>query len=118
VLISAPNQYQGTKALSTGVAHPCDMDRPQVAFSFALLCGLEGFDGRRDQSRHSDTSRDGSGTKSMKVTRSLVSIVDDDESARESLPDLLKSSALRPVRSDRRKSSSPPIASAKPDGLR
>jgi len=77
-------------ALSTGVAHPCDMDRPQVAFSSALLCGPEGFDGRRDQSRHSDTSRDGSGTKSMKVTRSLVSIVDDDESVRESLPDLLK----------------------------
>jgi len=26
----------------------------------------------------------------MKVTRSLVSVVDDDESVRESLPDLLK----------------------------
>jgi hypothetical protein len=41
--------------LSTGVAHPCDMDRPQVAFSFAILCGPEGFDGRRDQSGHSET---------------------------------------------------------------
>jgi FixJ family two-component response regulator len=30
------------------------------------------------------------GKKSMKVTRSLVSVVDDDESVRESLPDLLK----------------------------
>src|SRR5258708_4969033 len=28
VLISAPNQYQSTMALSTGVAHPWDMDRP------------------------------------------------------------------------------------------
>ena len=33
---------------------------------------------------------DGCGQKSMKVTRSLVSVVDDDESVRESLPDLLK----------------------------
>src|SRR5580692_12920870 len=30
------------------------------------------------------------GKKSMRVTRSLVSVVDDDESVRESLPDLLK----------------------------
>ena len=37
-----------------------------------------------------DTSRDRCGKKSMKVTRSLVSVVDDDESVRESLPDLLK----------------------------
>ena len=35
-----------------------------------------------------DPTRDGC-KKSMKVTRSLVSVVDDDESVRESLPDLL-----------------------------
>jgi FixJ family two-component response regulator len=58
-------------ALSTGVAHPGDIDYCQVA-------------------AFGDASRDGGGKKSMKVTRSLVSVVDDDESVRESLPDLLK----------------------------
>jgi len=78
-------------ALSAGVAHPCDMECRQVAFSFAILRGPEGFDGRRERSRHSETpGDDGYGKKSMKVTRSLVSVVDDDESVRESLPDLLK----------------------------
>ena len=37
-----------------------------------------------------DASRDACGKQSMKVTGSLVSVVDDDESVRESLPDLLK----------------------------
>jgi hypothetical protein len=44
-LISAPNQYQSTMALSTGVAHPCDMDGRQVPFSFAIPPGLEGLTG-------------------------------------------------------------------------
>jgi FixJ family two-component response regulator len=35
-------------------------------------------------------SHDGGGQNSMKDTRSLVAVVDDDESVRESLPDLLK----------------------------
>jgi CheY-like chemotaxis protein len=77
-------------ALSTGVAHPCDMDCRQVAFSFATLRGPEGLtvaeNGRgiwRDQPRRMRQ-------EIMKDTRSLVSVVDDDESVRESLPDLLK----------------------------
>jgi FixJ family two-component response regulator len=37
-----------------------------------------------------DVRRDRRGKKSMQATRSLVSVVDDDESVRESLPDLLK----------------------------
>jgi len=50
-----------------------------------------GFDGRRKRSRHSETpAATYAARKSMKVTRSLVSVVDDDESVRESLPDLLK----------------------------
>jgi PleD family two-component response regulator len=78
-------------ALSTEAAHPSDMDHRQVAFSFAIPRGPESFDGRRERSRHSETPvGDGRGKKSMKVTRSLVSVVDDDESVRESLPDLLK----------------------------
>ncbi len=78
-------------ALSTGVAHPCDMDCRQFAFSFSTPRGPEGFDGRRERfAAFGETSRDGCGKKSMKVTRSLVSVVDDDESVRESLPDLLK----------------------------
>jgi FixJ family two-component response regulator len=45
----------------------------------------------RTQSRHSHTCRYGSGVKKlMIITRSLVSAVDDDESVRESLPDLLR----------------------------
>ncbi len=89
--MSAPNQYQGTMALSSGVAHPCDMDCRQGAFSFSTPRGPEGFDGRRERfAAFGETSRDGCGKKSMKVTRSLVSVVDDDESVRESLPDLLK----------------------------
>ena len=47
-----------------------------------------GFDGRREA--FGAASRDGYGKKSMKDTRSLVAVVDDDESVRESLPDLLK----------------------------
>jgi CheY-like chemotaxis protein len=78
-------------ALSTEVAHPSDMDHRKVAFSFAIPRGPESFDGCRERSRHSETpGDDGYGKKSMKVTRSLVSVVDDDESVRESLPDLLK----------------------------
>jgi CheY-like chemotaxis protein len=78
-------------ALSTGVAHPWDMDHRQVAFSFAIPRGPEGFGGGRERSRHSETpAATGVAKKSMKVTRSLVSVVDDDESVRESLPDLLK----------------------------
>ena len=78
-------------ALSTGVVHSWDMDCGHVAFSFAIPRGPEGFDGRREQSRHSETpASTDAGKKSMKVTRSLVSVVDDDESVRESLPDLLK----------------------------
>ena len=48
------------------------------------------FDGRRESAAFGDASREGRGKKSMRVTRSLVSVVDDDESVRESLPDLLK----------------------------
>ena len=78
-------------AFSTGVVHPYDMDCRHVAFSFPIPRGPEGFDGRRQQSRHSETpTSTDAGKKSMKVTRSLVSVVDDDESVRESLPDLLK----------------------------
>src|SRR5713101_717262 len=90
VLISAPNQYQGTMALSTGVAHPWDMDCRQVAFSFATPRGPEGLTVAENGRGIRTASRDGCGKKSMKVTRSLVSVVDDDESVRESLPDLLK----------------------------
>jgi CheY-like chemotaxis protein len=75
----------------TRVAHPCDMDCRQVAFSLALLHGPDGFDGRREQSGHSEMpAAAGCDKKSMNVTRSLVSVVDDDESVRESLPDLLR----------------------------
>jgi len=42
-------------ALSTEVAHPSDMDHRQVAFSFAISRGPEGFDGRQEQSRHLET---------------------------------------------------------------
>jgi FixJ family two-component response regulator len=50
------------------------------------------------------------------VMRSLISVVDDDESVRESLPDLLRvSSALPPRHSRRRKSSSRQIALARPN---
>src|SRR6266404_5306333 len=78
-------------ALSTEVTHASDMDHRQVAFSFAIPRGPESFDGCRERSRHSETpGDDGCGKKSMKVTRSLVSVVDDDESVRESLPDLLR----------------------------
>jgi CheY-like chemotaxis protein len=77
--------------LSTEVAHPSDMDHCQVAFPSAIPRGPESLDGRRERSRHSETPvGNGCGKKSMKVTRSLVSVVDDDESVRESLPDLLK----------------------------
>jgi CheY-like chemotaxis protein len=48
------------------------------------------FDGRRESAAFGDANRERCGKKSMKVTRSLVSVVDDDESVRESLPDLLK----------------------------
>src|SRR5713226_9115784 len=41
VLITARKQYQSTIALSTGVAHPWDMDRRQVAFLFAISHGPE-----------------------------------------------------------------------------
>ena len=89
-MISAQNQYQGTMALSTEVAHPSDMDHRQVAFSFAIPRGPESLTGTEHR-QHSETPvDDGYGKKSMKVIRSLVSVVDDDESVRESLPDLLK----------------------------
>jgi CheY-like chemotaxis protein len=77
-------------ALSTGVAHPWDMDCRQVAFSFATPSGPEGLTVAENGRGIRRRSRDGCGKKSMKVTRSLVSVVDDDESVRESLPDLLK----------------------------
>jgi len=77
-------------ALSTAVAHACDMDCRQVAFSFATLRGPESLTGAETR-RHSETpAATDAARKSMKVTRSLVSVVDDDESVRESLPDLLK----------------------------
>jgi len=75
-------------ALSTGVAHRYDMDCRQVAFSFAIVRGPEGWTGAE---KHSEPpAATDAAKKSMKVTRSLVSVVDDDESVRESLPDLLK----------------------------
>ena len=79
-------------ALSTGVGHPCDMDCLQIAFSFAIHRGPKGLTGaeKRTVAPFGDASRDGCGKRSMKATRSLVSVVDDDESVRESLPDLLK----------------------------
>jgi len=40
--------------------------------------------------QHSETAATDAAKNSMTVTRSLVSVVDDDESVRESLPDLLK----------------------------
>src|SRR4029077_16261386 len=90
VLISAPNQYQGTMALSIGVAHACDMDRRRVALSFAIPRGPESLTGAENR-RHSETlAATDAAKKSMKIKRSLVSVVDDDESVRESLPDLLK----------------------------
>ena len=52
-----------------------------------------GCDGRRQSWRHSDACRDGCGARHeefVMATRSLVSVVDDDESVRESLPDLLR----------------------------
>src|SRR5258707_11231138 len=77
------DQSQGTMALSTGVAHPCDMDCLQVAFSFRHSSRTHGFDGRREQSRYSETqAATDAARKSMKITRSLVSVVDDDESVR------------------------------------
>jgi len=66
------------------------MDCRQVAFSCAISRGPEGLTSPRTVATFGDASRDRCGKKSMKVTRSLVSIVDDDESVRESLPDLLK----------------------------
>jgi FixJ family two-component response regulator len=57
-----------------------------VAFSLAILRGADGFDGSRGIRRRPRWVWQGI----MKVTRSLVSVVDDDESVRESLPDLLK----------------------------
>jgi CheY-like chemotaxis protein len=77
-------------ALSTGVAHPWDMDCRRVAFSFAMPRGPESLTGTENR-QHSETpAATDAARKSMKVTRSLVSVVDDDESVRESLPDLLK----------------------------
>jgi FixJ family two-component response regulator len=49
------------------------------------------------------------------VKRPLVSVVDDDESVRESLPDLLKEFGFVVRRSRRRKRSSRPITSTRPD---
>ena len=75
----------------TRVAHPCDMNCRQVAFSLALPHGADDFDCRREQSGHSEMpTAAGCDHKSMNATRSLVSVVDDDESVRESLPDLLR----------------------------
>src|SRR6266436_5966126 len=66
------------------------MDCRQVAFSFRHSSRTRGFDGRREQSRHAATDAARNLLKSMKITDSLVSVVDDDESVRESLPDLLR----------------------------
>jgi FixJ family two-component response regulator len=66
------------------------MDCRQVAFSFAIPRGLESLTGAGNR-RHSETpASHGFGINFMTVTCSLVSVVDDDESVRESLPDLLK----------------------------
>ena len=77
--------------LSTGVAHPWNVGCCQSRVFIRLSSQTRGFDAGQERSRHSETPvGDGCGKKSMKVTRSLVSVVDDDESVRESLPDLLK----------------------------
>ena len=49
------------------------------------------------------------------VERSLVSVVDDDESVRESLPDLLREFGFAVQAFSSQKSSSRRIASAEPD---
>jgi CheY-like chemotaxis protein len=78
-------------ALPTGVAHPCDMHCPQVAFSFAIPPRPEGLTlGENNRGISETPAAMDAARNSMKVTRLLVSVVDDDESVRESLPDLLK----------------------------
>jgi CheY-like chemotaxis protein len=78
-------------AVSAGVAHPCDMDCPQVTFSFAIPPRPEGLTLGENNCGISETpAAMDAARNSMKVTRSLVSVVDDDESVRESLPDLLR----------------------------
>jgi hypothetical protein len=58
VLISVPNQYQGTMALSTAVAHCGDVDHRQVAFSFAIPRGPErAVASLGDASRRRDLAR-------------------------------------------------------------
>ncbi len=54
-------------ALSTGVAHPWDMDCRQVAFSFATPRGPEGLTVAENGRGIRTASRDGCGKESMKI---------------------------------------------------